>query len=207
MTPRPRKASDEDIFAATYRAMGRLGPGELTLADIADEAGVTAGALVQRFGSKRQLQLAFAKSATAFAGAFIRQLRDKHDSPIAALRDYAACMAQMAETPAALARSLAYLQIDISDADFRKHLLVQSKATRAGMVALLDEAVARRELVKGTDTARLARVIESALGGALITWAVYREGTADAWLRDHVEAILGPHLMPRLARSRRSRKR
>jgi AcrR family transcriptional regulator len=203
VSPRPRKVSDEDVFAATYRAMGRLGPGELTLAEIADEAGVTAGALVQRFGSKRALQLALAESAAQFAGAFIRGLREKHTSPLAALRDYASCMAQMAETPAALARSLAYLQIDISDDDFRKHLLVQSKATREGMIELLDEAVSKGELAKGTDTARLARLIEAMLGGALLTWGAYREGTAGAWIREHVEAVLAPHLTSRRRRGRR----
>ena len=183
--------------------MGRLGPGELTLAEIAEEAGVTAGALVQRFGSKRDLQLKLAEAAAHFAGAFIRGLRAKHKSPLAALRDYATCMAQMAETPAALARSLAYLETDISDADFRKHLLVQSRATRAGMTELLDEAVAKGELVRGTDTGRLALLIEAILGGSLLTWGVYREGTADAWVRDHVEAILAPHVTRRQRARRR----
>ena len=33
MSPRPRKASDDEVFEATQRAMTRLGPAELTLAD------------------------------------------------------------------------------------------------------------------------------------------------------------------------------
>ena len=37
---RPKKATDEEIFAATYRAMTRLGPGDLTLAEIAKTMGV-----------------------------------------------------------------------------------------------------------------------------------------------------------------------
>ena len=41
------------MFAAMGRVMRRVGPAELTLGAIAAEAGVTAGALVQRFGSKR----------------------------------------------------------------------------------------------------------------------------------------------------------
>src|SRR4030095_15809595 len=55
---RPRKVSGDEVFAATERAMPRLSPNELTLAAIAAEAGLTAGALVQRFGSKRDLLLA-----------------------------------------------------------------------------------------------------------------------------------------------------
>src|SRR4029453_14294582 len=53
MSPRRRKAEDADVFAAMGRVMRRVGPAELTLGAIAAEAGVTAGALVQRFGSKR----------------------------------------------------------------------------------------------------------------------------------------------------------
>ena len=57
MSPRPQKVTDIDIYMAAQRVMSRLGPGELTLAEIAKEAGVTAGLLVQRFGSKRDLLL------------------------------------------------------------------------------------------------------------------------------------------------------
>ena len=49
MSPRPRKVSDDELFAATQAVMNRVGPGELTLATIAREAGVTAAVLVQRF--------------------------------------------------------------------------------------------------------------------------------------------------------------
>jgi AcrR family transcriptional regulator len=55
MSPRRRKAEDTDVFAAMVRVMLRAGPAELTLSAIVAEAGVTAGALVQRFGSKRDL--------------------------------------------------------------------------------------------------------------------------------------------------------
>jgi len=48
MSPRRRKAEDTDVFAAMVRVRRRVGPAELTLGAIAAEAGVTAGALVQR---------------------------------------------------------------------------------------------------------------------------------------------------------------
>ena len=65
MSPRRRKAEDADVFAALVRVMKHRGPAELTLRAIAAEAGVTAGALVQRFGSKRALLLAHARYAAA----------------------------------------------------------------------------------------------------------------------------------------------
>src|SRR5690242_7860219 len=117
MTPRARKVSDSDVFAAAFRAMKRLSPGELSLAEIASEAGVTASALVQRFGSRRELLLQLARAASNETEDFIAGLRARHRSPLAALRAYAECMAGLAESPAALARSLAYLQIDLTDPD------------------------------------------------------------------------------------------
>lgn len=191
---RPRKASDEQILMAAMRAMSRLGPGELTLAEIAEEAGVTAGALVQRFGSKRELLLTLAAAGAEGSEAFIAGLAAKHASPIAALRDYAECMAHLAESPAALARNLAYLQIDLTDEDFRVHLLAQAKGARAGIDSLLERAVAARELKRGTDVAALAKTVEIALSGALLTWATYREGDPGSWILAAVDAVLAPYL-------------
>jgi AcrR family transcriptional regulator len=194
MSPRPRKVSDDEVFAAMVRVMSRVGPRELTLAAIADEAGLTAGALVQRFGSKHAMMVSAARGAAEHAGAFLEGLAQQHVSPLAALRDYADCMAQLAPNPDGLARNLAYLVNDISDPALRKHLLVQSRATRAGLKSLLDRAVQRRELQPRTDTAVLAKIIETVIGGALISWATYREGSARAWLRQHLDAVLQAHL-------------
>ena len=172
----------------------RLAPSELTLAEIAAEAGVTAGALAQRFGSKRQLLLQLAKGAADSTGDFIGQLKAKHRSPLAAVRAYAECMAQLAQSPAALARNLAYLQIDLADPEFREQLAVQAKATRAGMRDLLDAAVAAGELKRGTDVTALARTVEAVISGSLMTWAFYHEGPAERWIRDDVNAVLAPYL-------------
>ena len=197
MSPRPRKVSDEEIFAATYRAMTRVVPGDLTLAEIAGDAGLTAGALVQRFGSKRDLLLRLAEGAADGNALFIRGLRKKHRSPLAVLRAYAACLADLAASPAALARNLAYLQIDLTDEDFRKHLLAQSEATRSAFIEVLDDAIAEGELSRGTDSARLAKVLETTLSGSLLTWAIYREGTAAAWLRADLNAVIAPYIVRR----------
>lgn len=182
--------------------MTRLGPGELTLAEIAGEAGVTAGALVQRFGSKRELLLQLSAGAADGNAEFIRGLRreQRSPSPIAVLRAYAECLANLAASPAALARSLAYLQIDLTDPDFRKHLLAQAKATRVALREVIDEAVTAGELTSAADPEALARVIETTLSGSLITWAIYRDGDAAPWLRADVDAVLAPYLPRRRRR-------
>ena len=191
MSPRPRKVSDDDVFAATHRAMSRLGPGELTLAEIAAEAGVTAGALVQRFGSKRDLLLLVFKQAAGSTSDMMRALRAQHASPLAALRGYARCMADLAQSPAAFLRSLAYLQIDLADPDFHACLVQQARATRAALRRWVAEAVAAGELHAEPST--LARTIETVVAGSLMAWATYRQGSAARWIQADVDAVLAPY--------------
>ena len=201
MSPRPRKVSDSQLFAAAHSVMSRVGPRELTLGAIAREAGVTAAVLVQRFGSKRRLLLALSAKYSDGAGEFIQGLAKQHASPLAALRAYADCMAGMAASPAALARSLAYLQIDMTDPDFRRLLVKQARATRAGLRRLVEAALEAGELDRSARPAQLARTIETVLSGSMITWGFYREGNAARWMRADLDAVLGPWLRKRRGRA------
>jgi AcrR family transcriptional regulator len=200
MSPRPRKVSDDQLFAATHAVMSKVGPRELTLSAIAKEAGVTAAVLVQRFGSKRALLLALSAKYSEGSSEYIEALAKKHASAVAALRAYADCMAGMAASPAALARSLAYLQIDMTDPDFRRHLVKQARATRAALRKLVEAARGAGELSRKVNAAQLARTIETVLSGSLLTWGFYRKGTAAHWMRADLNAILAPWLRKRSAK-------
>ena len=132
MSPRRRKAEDTDVFAAMVRVMLRVGPAELTLGAIAAEAGVTAGALVQRFGSKRELLHAHARYAAATGDiGFGAPRTARTSSPLRALRAVTAVHAKLAESPRAAVRNLAYLQNDLADPVLRGHLLRLGRAARA----------------------------------------------------------------------------
>jgi AcrR family transcriptional regulator len=192
---RPRKATDDEIFAAMHRVMTRVGPTELTLAAIAAEAGLTAGALVQRFGSKRQMLLAVTRKMAEGMDGMLADVRALDDTPLEALRAWAVCFAQLAESPAAMARNLAYLQNDLTDPDFHAHLLKQYRATRVIYRTLLDEAMAEGTLARGTDTEALARAVEVSINGSLMTWAVYQDGPAARWIRTDLDAVLRPYVV------------
>ena len=191
---RPRKVSDDEVFTGAYKAMQRLGPNELTLADIADEAGVTAGALVQRFGSKRALLLKIAEQFSGGTATMFAQLRTEYRSPLAAIRAYADCMAGMAATPETLIRNLSYLQVDLTDPAFRKHFAQSALATRAELQKLVREAIKAGELVASTNPKQLARTIEAIIGGSMLSWAHYQEGSAAKWIHDDLNAVLKPYL-------------
>jgi hypothetical protein len=48
--------------------------------------------------------------------------------------------------------------------------------------------------VRGTNPTRLARTVEAILGGSMMSWAYYEEGTATQWMRDDLDAVLSPYL-------------
>src|SRR5262252_5887166 len=203
MSPRRRKAEDTEVFAALVRVMQRRGPAELTLREIAAEAGVTAGALVQRFGSKRALQLAHARHAAASGDLGVPVARPRTSSTLAALRAVTAVYAQLADSPRSALRNLAYLHNDLADPALRRHLLRMSRAARAYYEQLVADCVAAGELRADTGVSALARMIEVTLGGSYLAWTLYREGSAADWLRDDLDATLRPYLAHRSNRVRR----
>jgi AcrR family transcriptional regulator len=193
MSPRQRKAEDLDVFAALVRVMMRRAPGELTLREVAAEAGVTAGALVQRFGSKRAMLLAHARhvAATGDAGlAFPRRT----SSPLDTLRSITAMYAELAGSPRAAVRNLAYLLNDLADPTLRRHLLRMSQLARAWYEQMLTEAIAAGELRGVRDVPSLSRLIETTLRGSFLGWTLYREGAAADWIRADLDAMLRPYL-------------
>jgi AcrR family transcriptional regulator len=190
MSPRPRATSDVQILSATSRVVSRLGP-NLTLADVAREAGVSPATLVQRFGSKRGLLLAFASAGSQDLGGEFARIRAAHRSPLAAVYGVAACMAAMNETPETLSNGLAFLQMDLVDPEFHKHALVHSRNTQAAIAKLLDEAVDAGEL-RPCDTTRLARAVQATMGGSLLQWAIDREGKVTDRLREDLDSLLRP---------------
>jgi AcrR family transcriptional regulator len=192
MTPRPRTIDDAAILEAAGRIISRHGPAKFTLADVAGEVGLSAATLVQRFGSKRGLMLALARSARDAVDACFDAVRSSNPSPLAAVLAAGTEMTRYVTSPEEMSNHLAFLQTDLSDPDFYAVMFENSRRIIAGYRRLLDDAVAARELVP-CDTARLARAVDALAGGSLIGWAVYREGTAEAWVRYDLNTLLQPY--------------
>jgi AcrR family transcriptional regulator len=192
MSPRPRRSSDVEILMAAFRAIARLGPHRLTLADVAREAGLTASALVQRFGSKRALLLAAAADAAGGDAYIFPALRQRYRSPRAALLGLADCMTMMGDTPEQVAHSLAFLQMDLTDPEFRGHAVRRSRGMHAGLRALVEDAIAAGELGR-CDARRLARALEATPTGSMLAWTFHREGTLASWLRRDLRTVIAPY--------------
>ena len=121
--------------------------------------------------------------------------RERHPSPTEVLIASATHLAQFVDTPEELANHLAFLQIDLSDGDFRALALRSSSEVHAGYARLVEEAVAAGELVVA-DPAALARLVQAVTGGSLIAWAIHREGAVVDWVRRDLDALIAPYRAP-----------
>ena len=130
---------------------------------------------------------------------------DPDPSALATIYAYGDCMAQMGESPDALAHHLSWLQQDLTDPDFRRHTVVQAKASRGELQRLVQQGIAEGAFKPDVDAATLARAIEVTVGGSLMSWAIHQEGQATAWIRHDLDVLLEGHLSA-AARRRRRRK-
>jgi AcrR family transcriptional regulator len=189
---RPRTASDADILDGAARAISRLGPARLTLADVATEVGLAPATLIQRFGSKRGLLLGLAQRARATVEGCFAAARLASPSPLGALLIAATDMARHAESPQSLANHLAFHQIDLGDPAFHDIARSYARTTLVGYEGLLRDAVAAGE-IEPCDTSGLARGIQAMTAGSLLNWAIQPEGAALDWLRADLEMLLAPY--------------
>jgi len=92
--------------------------------------------------------------------------------------------------------------MDLSDPDFRRPALANSKQVLAGYEALIRDAIDAGELAE-CDEARLARTLHAVVGGSLINWAIHRDGALATIVRRDIETLLGPlRMAPRTARQK-----
>jgi AcrR family transcriptional regulator len=189
---RPRTIDDEAVLDAVGRAVARVGPGKLTLVEIAADAGLAPATLLQRFGSKRGLLLALARRSAGAAAAGLRSTASAHDSPVDGLVEGLVARAAPVGEAAAFANHLAFLGLDLADPDFRSAARAEFEEVGAALAELLETAIDAGEL-RGADVAQLARTLQAVYSGALLTWALAGEGRLEAWLRRELQAALAPY--------------
>lgn len=189
---RPRTASDDEILDAVGRAMGRVGPHALRLRDVADEAGLAPPTLVQRFGSKRELLLACSRRAARDAGTPFRTHRRKGD-PLGTLERGLLAGLGAHGSPEALAHHMAWFELNLADAEFHALAAEYARRREKAIRKLLQAAVRKGQLRKGTRVGRLARAVEVTVHGALATWPLYRRRSLKRWVRRELRATLAPH--------------
>ncbi|ABS04158.1 AcrR family transcriptional regulator [Kineococcus radiotolerans] len=193
---RPRTVSDEAIHAATAEVMRRHGLQGTTLAAVAAHAGLSAAGLVQRFGSKRQLLLDFARRGEAATVECFTTARSTSTSPLHAVQTALAMLTAQVRERSELANNLSFLQLDLADEDFRALAAANARQAQAQIEELLREAVTAGELA-ATDTGALARTVYLTYNGVLTLWPLTGTRPLARELHDAVSAVLRPYLPTR----------
>jgi len=188
--PRPRTIADADVLAAAARVVGRLGPGRLTLAAVGAECGLSASTVVQRFGSKRGLLLALSAHGRDDVAGVFAAARARSSSPRAAIVEALCAMCSSIATREQLANHLAFLQLDLVDADLQRLARDHARALRRALAALVADAAAAGEL-DAVEPGEMARALHVTYNGSLLTWAIDPRGTLRQRLRADLEATLG----------------
>ena len=187
-------ASNQAIFDAVSDVITESGPAGLTLAAVADRVGVSAPALTQRFGSKRELLVAYADaSATNVEEHFSRTRANSRDA-LDALRSTLVAFTSAVTTRSALANNLAFLHLDLTDPELGKHAARQSRLLRRGLARLVRDAQEAGQLSAG-DPDELADTLYTTYNGALVTWAIDGRGSLARWLAQRIDRVLEPYVV------------
>lgn len=188
--PRPRTVSDEDVLDGVLALAHRVGPAKLTLAAAAREVGLSPATLIQRYGTKHELLLAADRRGVERWVTPVEEA--EHPSPLDRVVEGLVGAVDPDMTPEAMANSVAMLQLDLVEPDFHAATLRGARRLRAALERHLRAASDAGELREGTDIAALAKLVETTYHGAMIGWALHREGSLPAWMRQQIEAVLAP---------------
>ena len=190
--PRVKQLSDEAVLAGVLRVVQRIGPESLTLAAGGAEVGLSAPTLVQRFGSNRALLLA------ADSWAVERWVGGMDEVPPGGpvLDRLVAGLLHAVDsdlTAEEMANSVSLLQVGLADREF--HALTRDGAIRlrVKITDRLHEAATNGELRVGVDADILADLIEVTYHGAMISWAIHRDGPLVVSLRTRFAQLLEPY--------------
>lgn len=195
---RPRKISDERMVQAAGAVIERLGP-SFTLADVAKEAGIAAGTLVQRFGSKHGLLVAMTRATIEEARRGLRAALQEGDDPVAAVIRAIEERYAPLDDPVTAPNNLAQLAFDLADERLRELMAEYYATVEQELEPALRRAVAAGELPGAPPPEVAARVLAALADGTAIRWSTRPVGSLRQRLRAELEAVLDGWRRPPVA--------
>lgn len=193
---RPRSFSDEEAFLATTQLLIEHGAAGITLADLARALNCTAPALNVRFGSRSGLLRSYYKWATRLDHERFARAREKHASPLKALRNRLLQPAndelEKALDASAQAKLLSIFAEAQRDPDFADLAAKHNAAFEAEIATSLSAAVDAGEL-KSADPKQLARLMFAGIVGAGYLWSIQRSGAVIDDIGAIYEAVIAPY--------------
>lgn len=191
--PRPRLVSDDEVFAAFDAAIAEHGPNGVTLALVAHRLGVTAPALMRRFGSKQGLFAAFMQQQLAAQPIALQSVLERHDDPLEAVLALSGSTHQYSLHQTAYLRHLASFFLQLADDPALVPIIATWMETERRWIAdRLASAHAAQTLKAETQAHELARSLQAVLHGARLQWAMSGDGSEGAWSRRALVAAMTP---------------
>ena len=192
MAGRPQQVTDDEILNAVGETVSAIGPSKLTVAAVASRVGVTAPAVRQRFGSTRDLLLAFAsRSANAASDTFDAEAATTEDPLAGLIEGLAACGSFTNRTE--MAHHLALLHLDLTDPDLSESAAQHSRKLLAAVRRQVASAAKYGQINARTNIDDLAESVYTTFNGALLTWAIDGEGISRDWLIERLHRTIEPH--------------
>jgi TetR/AcrR family acrAB operon transcriptional repressor len=168
-------ATREQLMDAAEQVFRQRGVGHASLAEVADAAGVTRGAIYHHFASKAELfEAMLARAEMPLDMAFDGGEALPVDDPLGMARD-TAVKALLHLTSCERVRNIfevAFLRCEYTDELApveRRHLQERAQCLGFGK-ALLDQAVARGQLPPDTDTQLASHALYAFIGGVMRDW-------------------------------------
>jgi AcrR family transcriptional regulator len=180
--PRRKLVSDEEILERALPVIARAGPAGFTLADIAQEIGLSPATLLQRFGDKKSLvERAFAQDNVRFERWIADLPGGKGEGAVLAV--YRAATEDFhADPDPELADHLLWLREDIRDPVFN--------ALARARFALFRAAILERLPSTRLPADEVARLLDAQLHGALIQWAIEPRGALTDYVMRSLATVL-----------------
>ncbi|WHT19425.1 TetR/AcrR family transcriptional regulator [Crossiella sp. CA-258035] len=190
---RPRTITDRRLLDALGVVLGRSGPA-FTIAEVAQQAGVATGTVMQRFGSKHGLLLALSRDHRAGQAAAIRAAAAAADSPREAVLAGALVGYEFLDNAEQAANNLAQLGVDLADPELREELALGYAAVNAELAELLAAAA-----LPGAPAPEIAaRILGALVSGAAMHWSVRPHGRLVDRVRADLAAVLAGWSRPAL---------
>lgn len=167
-------ATREQLLDAAERVFRERGVGHATLAEVADAAGVTRGAVYHHFDSKAELFEAMVARAEMPMDAAFDPAEASVPDPLGAVRERAIkALLHLATSPRVRSVfEVVFLRCEYTDelaAVERNHLREREHCLNL-CGSLLDRAVAQGQLPRNTDTRAASQLLFALIGGLMREW-------------------------------------
>jgi len=164
----------EQVLDAAERVFRQRGVGHASLAEVADAAGVTRGAIYHHFASKAEVFEAMLARAEMPIDMAFDATRLPVADPLAMVRDMAVKALQHLASSDRVRNifEVAFLRCEYTDelAPVEQRHLHERAQCLTLSNGLLDQAVARGQLPAGTDTRMASRMLYAFIGGLMRDW-------------------------------------